>query len=1060
MVTCGQSYALTRLRVPVGLKHWLSSQVRPLSSANDVIKEDDQIVRNAAGIQMIHRNVWKQLFPHAKHGDVPQAMDAKTQERVKEHLSEFGLWGRDNVARRSTPEIKLPKLQGNTIAEHLHHAATDHIGDYHAAAKRFSQQTLPPKPAYFVRKRGWTRYARDGTISSVGSPEEDAIVFDVETLVQDGHFPTLAAAVSKDAWYTWCCDRLANYNVASEAKFAAYRGTKGRLVGSVPGTECLIPLEQSGPEDFKRVVIGHNVSYDRARVLEQYNLRQGSTRFIDTMSLHMATSGLSSQQLMTWHKRTKYFKEQTEDFLRGSTSTSDETSESMNWVTQSSPPSLKLCAKLWCDADVSKEARNIFVNGTMTDVHDNFQELMLYCVEDVDTTHRVFKKVFYHYSDMYPSMVTFAGMLEINQSYLPTDRRWGKFIQRCQSAYDDITEVYDEIGVHLADKAAVLVTNGDWQEDPWLRHLDWSFNYSQLTVTRLKKDGTYTKNGRPRPSTAHDKPDNYLPAWYRKVFPRIWDATSELDLNIRLSKRTLEHNNRLMPYLLNVSWKGEPDWQGPGPEPEYPLFCHPTHKWGYLVPMEQAVDHEGNGPYLWKSKDGYYHTTHEYFKLPSDEGEKGVCGNIFSKEYIRYVEEGRLSSPYDFFIGFYDIVEKAGYWVSSRSRLLSQFIVWEKSFKSISQQTMQKLPPTETQQPADCPVGVIIPMVVPMGTVTRRSVERTWLTASNPSHKQIASEVKSRIRAPPGHKFVGADVDSQELWIAAIMGDSEMAKSHGSTALGWMTLQGEKSEGTDMHSHTASVIGITRDQAKILNYARIYGAAQSFAARLLMQFDATVPAAKARSKAEELYNKTKGKATRVADQKFPQWDGGSESYTFNRLEAIARTDTPTTPILHSQISSGLQPRYFGKKIDQFLRSRVNWVVQSSAVDYLHILITSMNDLCTRYDIQARYSISIHDEIRYIVADEDVDRAAYALHLSNMITRAAFSEQLGINDLPEGVAFFSAVDIDHILRKEVYLDCITPSHQIPEPPGESVDIFTIGDRVGWDLTKKSTTSTTA
>ena len=37
----------------------------------------------------------------------------------------------------------------------------------------------------------------------------------------------------------------------------------------------------------------------------------------------------------------------------------------------------------------------------------------------------------------------------------------------------------------------------------------------------------------------------------------------------------------------------------------------------------------------------------------------------------------------------------------------------------------------------------------------------------------------------------------------------------GSTAVGWMTLQGKKSEGTDLHSKTASTIGISREQAKV-----------------------------------------------------------------------------------------------------------------------------------------------------------------------------------------------------------------------------------------------------
>ena len=37
----------------------------------------------------------------------------------------------------------------------------------------------------------------------------------------------------------------------------------------------------------------------------------------------------------------------------------------------------------------------------------------------------------------------------------------------------------------------------------------------------------------------------------------------------------------------------------------------------------------------------------------------------------------------------------------------------------------------------------------------------------------------------------------------------------GCTAFGWMTLQGNKSEGTDLHSRAAQLIGITREQAKV-----------------------------------------------------------------------------------------------------------------------------------------------------------------------------------------------------------------------------------------------------
>jgi len=54
----------------------------------------------------------------------------------------------------------------------------------------------------------------------------------------------------------------------------------------------------------------------------------------------------------------------------------------------------------------------------------------------------------------------------------------------------------------------------------------------------------------------------------------------------------------------------------------------------------------------------------------------------------------------------------------------------------------------------------------------------------------------------------------------------------------------------------------------------------------------------------------------------------------------------------------------------------------------------------------------------------------------------FSQQMGINDLPQACAYFSAVDIDHVLRKEVDMDCITPSHLQAIPHGESLDITTL------------------
>ena len=37
----------------------------------------------------------------------------------------------------------------------------------------------------------------------------------------------------------------------------------------------------------------------------------------------------------------------------------------------------------------------------------------------------------------------------------------------------------------------------------------------------------------------------------------------------------------------------------------------------------------------------------------------------------------------------------------------------------------------------------------------------------------------------------------------------------GCTAFGWMTLQGNKADKTDLHSKTAETVGISRDHAKV-----------------------------------------------------------------------------------------------------------------------------------------------------------------------------------------------------------------------------------------------------
>ena len=508
------------------------------------------------------------------------------------------------------------------------------------------------------------------------------------------------------------------------------------------------------------------------------------------------------------------------------------------------------------------------------------------------------------------------------------------------------------------------------------------------------------------------------PQWYWEAAkPRKGVPPGTLDLTVR---------TRIAPLLLRLSWMG------------YPLCHSREHGWVFRVPTS-VTDFKSRSPALdfydpadEKLNKDKLEGKAQFYKLPHKDGEKANVGSPLGKTFIKYAQNGVLKSRGDEAKEALELNAVCSYWISARDRIMNQMVVWQQEGRDLGFNSKEM---TEGEK-----WGVIIPQVVSMGTVTRRAIEKTWLTASNAKKDRVGSELKAMVRAPKGYAIVGADVDSEELWISSCMGDAQFGL-HGASAIGWMTLEGTKAAGTDLHSKTASILKISRDQAKVFNYSRIYGAGMRHAVLLLLQSSASMPPEEARKLAENLYASTKGKNTNrndIFNRKF--WFGGTESYLFNKLEEIALSDKPKTPALDCGVTYALSKEYLPNNFgSDYLPSRINWVVQSSGVDYLHLLMASMEYLIAKYDIKARYLISVHDELRYLVEEEDKYRTALALQISNLWTRSFFAYRLGMDDLPQGVAFFSAVDIDSVLRKEVFMPCVTPSQPTPIPAGESLDI---------------------
>ena len=934
---------------------------------------------NDIGVQQLSSQLHPQIFVNNLKSISPELV-----ELSREHLQRHELLGKNQD--HSTPiAASVPKLHGQTLDEHFYRLGRTSSEPYLELAHTYAQVHLPQQPRKWVRRSGWTKYHGDGSTEAVAAPDEEMLTFDTEVMWKESSFAVMACAASPNAWYAWLSPWL---------------------LGESGNDQHLVPLGDAGKS---RIVIGHNVGYDRARVAEEYDVRQSKNFFLDTMSLHVAVNGMCSRQRPTWmkHMKNRDFRDKMADQSNSHELTTllennvlSEEEEEL-WVARSSVNSLRDVAKFHCGVTIDKTQRDSFGELDRAGIRAKLDELLDYCAADVAITHRVYKKVFPGFVEVCPHPVSFAALRHLSSVILPVNQTWEEYIDNAEATYQKLTTGVEQRLVSLCKTA--LQCKGDaekYNKDPWLRQLDWSGQEVKMVKGKKKGDP-------PRPAARQKLPG--MPKWYKDLFQ---SANSELSLTVR---------SRIAPLLLRLAWDGNP------------LVWSDKFGWVFKVNRTAATKYDDTPVVLCDMSDEMNlelrdDRAHTYFKLPHKDGPTARCASPLAKGYLQYFESGTLSSEFPYAKEALEMNASCSYWTSARDRIMSQMVVYQGEAEGV------QAPVSRARQ------GYILPQVIPMGTITRRAVENTWLTASNAKKNRVGSELKSMVKAPEGYHFVGADVDSEELWIASLVGDAQF-RLHGGNALGFMTLEGSKAAGTDLHSSTAKILGISRNDAKVFNYGRIYGAGLKFAATLLRQFNPSLSERQTQEIAARLYKETKGvRTSRRALSKSSFWRGGTESFVFNTLEAFAEQERPRTPALGAGITEALMRRYINK--GGFMTSRINWAIQSSGVDYLHLLIVSMDYLISRFNLDARLAITVHDEIRYLVRSDHRYRVAMALQVANLWTRAMFAQQVGIDDLPQCCAFFSAVDIDHVLRKEVDMDCITPSHPHAIPPGESLDIWAL------------------
>lgn len=362
-------------------------------------------------------------------------------------------------------DIKLPPLKGTNIVEHFHAIAQEQVKPYKELIESLANAELTPMPKTWKMTEGWTRYDHNGNAMAVPYPDEKALIFDIEVCMREGSAPTMACAVGPQYWYAWCSKTLT-------ANRRNVRRNRDDTPIRVYNPNEMIPMESDSCHE-PRIIVGHNVSFDRARIRNQYDLKPTKMRFLDTMSMHVCVSGVTSFQRA---------------MLK---STKELDGDDEIWSSMSSLNSLVDVFKLYCNDDtgssISKEQRSIFVDGTLHEVQENFQSLMTYCAKDVWATYKVFKTLYPMFSERFPHPATLAGMLELGMAYLPVNSNWIRYINESDLIYEDFNIESKYLLAKRANQACRLLHNDAYKKDLWLWDEDWSVQELKLKKTASKK---------------------------------------------------------------------------------------------------------------------------------------------------------------------------------------------------------------------------------------------------------------------------------------------------------------------------------------------------------------------------------------------------------------------------------------------------------------------------------------------------------------------------------------------------------------------------------------------
>ena len=848
----------------------------------------------------------------------------------------------------------VAELQGDNIEDHFENISKRKCSWIKKALLKFAAKGVPerPKTLQGIETEGWYRFDYE-TNKWCKSPDgiiEEVAVFDTETFVQSsaGNWAIIGTAVTGLTYYVYVHESFLDPSIAHTKKLIHV----GALV---------------------KILIGHNVCFDYARINDNYQLAPANYVMIDTQSMFNVTHGLTSD-LMKGFEVHGY--RNLKEFPYAQYGAKANLVDAYNFYHRHSEPMKK----------EAKEIRDVFVKcETIQEMHDigGRDNLLLYALDDTYYTYKLFASVLQDYFNHCPMWTAFYAMVILGTPRMPLDNNFWEWFKHCEQIFADkqqfIADTFDELAEELYQNW--LLDEVDVDMDPWFSKLDWSMNTSmskrvvkRYFVYRTDKaqsevvevphgepvgdtlkaycestGGKYelTKSGNIRnkkigEDITHEPTYPHLyrkPAWY-----------------VLAKKSPITTKSQLSHYLLRLKWLN------------YPVFMTDDNGWCY-VDDEKIIN-----------------------KVPHKKGEEANVGCMLTKDFIGYYEKNIMQAESDKAQKLMRAAVSCSYWLSVRSRVESVLT-------------------TKVSNPYGDDVIMCGSEVSPHNTISGRGGQRLWYTVpgTEGNEHKIGAEIKTRVCAPDGWSIVGGDIDSEEAAIFAMYADTKYGVS-GSSPIGNILITGSKENKDDVHYRLAKVGDIARKPAKTINYGIAYGAGFPTVDKTMAKENPTMPKEKRHALVRKILEIKKG--VKCGNR----YEGGMDSDGFNYMLDLLDEFMPRTPFLETYMSQALDPMHDEQKRN--FTSVQNWTIQRSGADFLACMLVGCNYLSERFNLGALFCISMHDEIFYLVPKQNEMKFAACFLMAHIWTWAMFHYKLGLYDVPLRRLFISGVYVGNRWSKDL------------------------------------------